>query len=90
VKHLQLAGFTVAFDNKKATIRNKETSKIAFICEKGSDGMFYLRGEQQINDGSNLTTFLARELDGAWKDVLEPIDKKGETIKKPNQPKPTK
>jgi hypothetical protein len=52
--------------------------------------MFYLRGDRQINDGTNSTTFLATELDGAWKDVLEPIDEQGETIKKANRPKPTK
>jgi hypothetical protein len=45
VKRLQMAGFTVSFDDTKATIKEKEMGQTAFLCDKGPDGMFYLRGE---------------------------------------------
>jgi hypothetical protein len=43
VKRLQLAGYTAFFKDTKATIEDKQTGEITFVCNKGSDRMFYLR-----------------------------------------------
>jgi hypothetical protein len=90
VKRLQLAGFTVAFDEEEATGQDKKTGIIAFVCKQGSDGMFYLRGERQHINGENAATFLATEIEGAWKDVQESVDEKGKMIKNPKLPRPMK
>lgn len=36
VKKLQLAGYMVSFEDTKATIGDKQTGKIAFVCHKGT------------------------------------------------------
>jgi hypothetical protein len=74
VKRLQLVGYSVSFEDTKAVIQDKKNGDIAFICEKGIDGMFYLRGTRdgmfylrgtRINDhGVNI-----HEHDD-WKEVI--------------------
>jgi hypothetical protein len=77
VKKLQQGGFMVAFDDEKATICCKKTKEVAFICEKGNDGMFYLRGTRMMEH----KVHLAEEESETWKDVTDKIDDKGESIK---------
>jgi hypothetical protein len=88
---LQEKYFKLAFDDKKATFQDKKTGKMAFVCEKGDDGMFYLRGERQVNQPVNQVSFLATNTNGEWKDVTEQIDEQGKMIKNNNKlPKPKK
>jgi hypothetical protein len=80
----------VAFDDKKATVQDKKTGKTAFVCEKGDDGIFYLRGERQVNQPGNQVLFVATNVNGEWKDVTEHINEQGKTINKEKLAKPKK
>jgi hypothetical protein len=40
VKRLQLAGYTVNSEDSKASVANKKTGMVAFVCNKGNGGMF--------------------------------------------------
>ncbi len=83
-----MAGLSVAFDDKKATVRSKQTQVIAFVCEKGSDGMFYLRGERQDSRQAIEKTFVGTNTKNEWRDVTVEIDELGETKNKKKLPKP--
>jgi hypothetical protein len=37
----------VTFDDNKATVQDKKTGETAFICKKGSNGIFYLTGVRE-------------------------------------------
>jgi hypothetical protein len=43
VKRLQRAGYMVNSDDSKASVVNKKTGMVAFVCDKGNDGIFYLK-----------------------------------------------
>ncbi len=85
VKRLQQAGYQVSFEGTKTTIKDKKTGVSAFVCDKGGDGMFYLRGTRLDEKPVHLAT----NEDEQWKDVTEEIDEKGVTVKKNILPKPT-
>jgi hypothetical protein len=74
VKRLQQAGFMVMFDDEKATVQDKKTKVIAFTCDKGSDGMFYLRGTREGDRQDAEASFLAGDEPEVWKDVEVEID----------------
>jgi hypothetical protein len=73
-----MKGIMVTFDNERATIKDKKSREISFICEKGSHGMFYLLGIRTGDKAANLAT---NKEGGEWQDVAEEVDEKGKTPK---------
>lgn len=88
MKRLQQAGFRVTFDDEKATFQDKQTKETAFICKKGSIGMFYLRGVREGDHQDSLASFLPTYESEEWKDIMEEVDKKGANINKVKLPEP--
>lgn len=63
----------VTFHDEKVTVQDKKTREMAFICEKESDGVLYLRGTREGDHKDALASFLVTKETEEWKDLKEEV-----------------